>query len=604
MAKKTMANVPESVAVRQRGAFDFIGTYDNLCALQSTVPLVYVKARVKEGLLDINGDRVRMIDWSPILNAIKINKNLRYIALRSYFQHSSAGTNAKKSHYFKRRTPAICFKDVTLLAARSLASCLCVTKALKCLDLQGVPLRKKDIEILTKGIAKNKTLTHVLLDYCQIADSGVAALCQSLKNHPSITHVSLAGCNITPVGAAVISKLVKHQSTQRYSDAWADGLRYRSPDLNCMAGIRRITLNSNPMIGDSGISAIADALKDDLWLKALDLQNCGLSVVGAKYLLTTMEHNRTLIVLDIRQNPMVDNNTLRSVLGRVLLNANERDEAAFPWIKEEPPKDPYKTKKHRQPRGHSHCKKSIIAKWSSPSEGVPCVLPAGHKGFVPWRTAVRASKHQLGLSDEEDDSDVLQLKILDDDSTDELNPKTSDRKPEINENVRALKIHLLDAQRRLIRSKENEEILNQKIMTLEVENSRLRKELNSTLENSKIKSQIEDEMLLESIDKSFNKFHEFLNMLSDMGLGSLVTAAGLDPTTPKQPFSVRSKSTTSHSKARLDKAYLDDEHNEEEKMFQSDAIVIEGTGKNKQKSDPKVRDQEESTDIHSVNSQT
>lgn len=34
-----------------------------------------------------------------------------------------------------------------------------------------------------------------------------------------------------------------------------------------MPGIRRITLNNNPLINDSGALYIADALKDDLWLK-------------------------------------------------------------------------------------------------------------------------------------------------------------------------------------------------------------------------------------------------------------------------------------------------------------------------------------------------
>ena len=34
-----------------------------------------------------------------------------------------------------------------------------------------------------------------------------------------------------------------------------------------MSGIRRITINANPMVGDEGAMALAEALKDDLWLK-------------------------------------------------------------------------------------------------------------------------------------------------------------------------------------------------------------------------------------------------------------------------------------------------------------------------------------------------
>ena len=59
----------------------------------------------------------------------------------------------------------------------------------------------------------------------------------------------------------------QHQSTRRHSEAWKDSLRYRRPDLDRMSGIRRITLNYNPLVNDDGAKAFAEALKDDLWLK-------------------------------------------------------------------------------------------------------------------------------------------------------------------------------------------------------------------------------------------------------------------------------------------------------------------------------------------------
>ena len=34
-----------------------------------------------------------------------------------------------------------------------------------------------------------------------------------------------------------------------------------------MAGIRRITINSNPLVGDQGAKCLAEILKDDLWVK-------------------------------------------------------------------------------------------------------------------------------------------------------------------------------------------------------------------------------------------------------------------------------------------------------------------------------------------------
>lgn len=54
---------------------------------------------------------------------------------------------------------------------------------------------------------------------------------------------------------------------RRHEETWAESLRYRRPDLDCMAGLRRITLNCNTLIGDLGASAFADSLSEDLWLR-------------------------------------------------------------------------------------------------------------------------------------------------------------------------------------------------------------------------------------------------------------------------------------------------------------------------------------------------
>jgi len=516
---------------------DFDGCYEQLCCLQSTMPLQFVKVHLKEGVLDINGDKVRMIDWAPILDSIKINKSLRFIAIRSFFQIPN-GSSCKKSHYFKRKTPAICVKDVTQWIATSLRSCLKVSATIKCLDLQGVPLREKDIALLSKGIESNVSLSYVSLNYCQIADKSVRTFCHSVRNHPCITHMSLSGCNITPRGTEEIAKLIKHQSTLRHSDAWAESLRYRTPNLNCMGGIRRITLNANPMIGDDGMLPFTEALKDDLWLKALDFQQCGISSKGALALLGTMQYNNTLVVLDLRQNPMVDSTTLRTVLGRVLMNANENDESDYPWIKEEPPKDPYCTKRYKPPKGtnKNYGKKANVRLSKNSADSFQTKLKSAprYKSSRAWQAAVQASQSESRLSDD--------VKSEDESSS--------------------------------------EKALNSRIMALEVENARLKKELATTYENSRLKSQLDDDMLLDSIEQSFNKFHDFLNRLHDAGLGSLASAAGLG-----EEFSLPFQTKTTFNETaspRVQKTIENSQH-----LPVSDPIVLQ-TG-------PKLKEQVEKT---------
>uniref|UniRef100_A0A1I8FIF7 DUF4408 domain-containing protein n=1 Tax=Macrostomum lignano TaxID=282301 RepID=A0A1I8FIF7_9PLAT len=67
-------------------------------------------------------------------------------------------------------------------------------------------------------------------------------------------------------------------ATSRHNEAWRDSLRYRRPNFDSMHGLRRIALNNNPLIDDQGAQVLADALKDDLWVKAIDLQGCGIEM--------------------------------------------------------------------------------------------------------------------------------------------------------------------------------------------------------------------------------------------------------------------------------------------------------------------------------------
>lgn len=67
---------------------------------------------------------------------------------------------------------------------------------------------------------------------------------------------------------------------RRHQEAWKGSLRYRRPDLDSMQGLRRITLNFNPMLGDQAAAALADTLKDDLWLKGEPLTDDVIGGVG------------------------------------------------------------------------------------------------------------------------------------------------------------------------------------------------------------------------------------------------------------------------------------------------------------------------------------
>ncbi|XP_010339638.1 centrosomal protein of 78 kDa isoform X6 [Saimiri boliviensis] len=551
----------DSVKLRRDSAADFFSHYEYLCALQDSVPLPAVRACLREGVLDFNADRLRGVDWAPLLSTLKINKDLPLISIKSYFQPWLGDTGSDINKVCRNRVPAIRCKDVSFQLCKALKGCLSISNVLKNLELNGLILREKDLTILAKGLNKSASLVHLSLANCPIGDGGLEVICQGIKNSITLKTVNFTGCNLTWQGADHMAKILKYQTMRRHEETWAESLRYRRPDLDCMAGLRRITLNCNTLIGDLGASAFADSLSEDLWLRALDLQQCGLTNEGAKALLEALETNRTLVILDIRKNPLIDHSMMKAVIKKVLQNGRSA-KSEYQWITSPSVKEPSKTVKQKKRTiilGSGHKGKATIriglAAKKPVSNGrkhslgkeyyAPTPLPPGVSGFLPWRTAARAKRNrgfpliktrdiykqlqQPGFpvtvtvespssseSEEVDDSS---------ESVHEVPEKTSIKQEALQEKLEECLKQLKEE--RVIRLK-----ADKRVSELEHENAQLRNinfSLSEALHAQSLTNMIlDDESVLGSIENSFQKFHAFLDLLKDAGLGQLATMAGID----------------------------------------------------------------------------
>ncbi|NXX98687.1 CEP78 protein, partial [Centropus bengalensis] len=528
----------ESVKIRRQCMLDFYSHYEHLCALEGSVPLKAVKANLSQGALDIIVDRIKAADWVPLLNAMRHNKTLVSIGIRSFYQQSlgESGVERYKTH-FRRRIPAIRSKDLTGQLCKAVKSCLSISDVLKKLELQGLLLRERDLILLTKII--------LILWF--------SAICQSIKNSATIRYVNFTGCNLTWRGAEHIANVLKHQAMKRHGEAWAESLRYRRPDLDYMTGLRRITFNSNMLVGDEGASAFADCLGEDLWLKALDLQQCGISNEGARSLLDALQTNTTLVVLDIRKNPLVDHVLMKNVIARVLMNGNSANSevcvrhflmslgfslnSVFSLL--------FNTglisKKSASP-GKKHA--SVKDSYS------PKPLPPGTKGFLPWRTAERAKRCRGGPVDSAEELPVriqtgIPVKVTVESASTAETEDTEDLDDVIHHPDLAKSLDKIHVTRNKQLQLELEECIEkfeeeqrarvkaeERIMELETENARLRNlnmSLSEILHAQSVTNMIlEDEGVLGSIESTFQKFHAFLDLLKDAGLGQLAVLAGID----------------------------------------------------------------------------
>ncbi|XP_069891893.1 centrosomal protein of 78 kDa isoform X1 [Dipodomys merriami] len=553
----------DSVKLRRASAADFFSHYEYVCALQDVVPLPAVRARLREGVLDLHADRLRPADWAPLLGALCVSRDLPLVSIRSACPPADSDVN----RVGRSRIPAIRSKDVTFQLCKALKGCLSVSSVLRNLELNGLILRERDLITLTQGLNKSASLVHLSLANCPIGDGGVELICQGIKNSISLKTVNFTGCNLTWQGADHIAKILKYQTMRRHEEIWAESLRYRTPDLDRMAGLRRITLNCNMLIGDMGARAFADSINEDLWLRALDLQQCGLTNEGAKALLEALETNRTLAVLDIRKNPLIDHPMMKAVIKKVLQNGTS-SKSEYQWITSPSVKGPPKTTKQKKKTiilGNSRKGKATIRiviwrhrglatkktvsdgrKLALSKHGNPEAQPPGVSGFLPWRTAQRAKRSRgfpliktRDISNELQQGDFPVTVTVESPSSSEMDEMddSSEGVCEVPEKTISVKQEALQGKlEECLKQLKEERIIrlkaDKRVSELETENAQLRNinfSLSEALQAHSLTSMIlDDEGILGSIESSFQKFHAFLDLLKDAGLGQLASMAGID----------------------------------------------------------------------------
>lgn len=213
-----------------------------------------------------------------------------------------------------------------------LSTCLLQSISLQTLQLQNIDIKGKSLSSLCKALSRTKNLSYFSLIHCKLGDAGTQQLCQAIKNIPSLFHLTLVGCQITEKGANAVSNLIKHQSLNRDSAMWQDTLRVGQPILDNMRGLRRVTLSLNPHLGDEGVIALCQVLKEDLWIKAIDLHHCGISAEAGAELLSLVKMNQVIEVVDIRQNPFLEHDLMHKIIAALAGRSQEYAPHHYEWL--------------------------------------------------------------------------------------------------------------------------------------------------------------------------------------------------------------------------------------------------------------------------------
>ena len=198
---------------------------------------------------------------------------------------------------------------VTLLRSlyriRNLSLCQFVAKKLgNELNLRHTSLTSEDalaigyfLSSVSLTALRNVKEFKVDLDSCSLGDAGTKSLmqsiCKSIDPHSAV---------ITPLDLSLLRNEIHEECTS-----------YVAEILNCTNIMSKLWLGFSP-IGDKGLQAIFDALKQNKTLKSLYLFKCGMTDTGVASLADALRTNNTLEYLSISCNDKITDSGLAHLI--------------------------------------------------------------------------------------------------------------------------------------------------------------------------------------------------------------------------------------------------------------------------------------------------
>jgi hypothetical protein len=212
------------------------------------------------------------------------------------------------------KIPVVYTKFVFSLLIEALQKVLIQNSMLESIVLEGLPISNRYMLSLSKGLYKNHSIKHLSFTRSQLGDESCKILCMNIKHLKNIETLNLSHCNLHENGAAAVKDYIRYQKIHRLSESWNRSLRYQPLDCSSLEGLRKVILNNNPDIGDNGLKIITDELSEDVWIKEIEMQNCGLSSDGVEMIIKCLDLNRTIENFNISNNLSISERMQRSVL--------------------------------------------------------------------------------------------------------------------------------------------------------------------------------------------------------------------------------------------------------------------------------------------------
>ncbi|XP_055905745.1 protein Cep78 homolog isoform X2 [Eupeodes corollae] len=306
--------------------------YLELCRAKNYPPNPAIKSKNNAtSILDFFGDKLKVEDWLFVIESLRFDKIVQHLAIRlrknigNVIEHIDS---EKKAKVFRQK-PAVYTKYIFGGIIDAVTYSIQFNKNLTILCLEALPMNENYAVSIAKALSSNTQLKKISFQRSPVGDKGCEAICSSIKCLPSIETLDLSECNLTVLAAGHIGDMIKFQKICRYSEGWQKSLRYQDVDPNTISGLRVILLARNPNITDDGVRIISEVLKEDVWIKIIDMENCGITDIGANLISDCLAINESIIDFNIKNNIEVSkfiHRNIRQQLGKDDDNSEESEE--------------------------------------------------------------------------------------------------------------------------------------------------------------------------------------------------------------------------------------------------------------------------------------
>ncbi|KAH8293986.1 hypothetical protein KR054_007209 [Drosophila jambulina] len=334
LARKSVLVTLPPVVKKSSKSRSFHFRYMELCRAKNLAPVPEIrsKSNATTNYLELCGDKLAVNDWLLLTEALHHDLVLQQLVVRlrrSYPQSNIDPIDTEKRARLFRQRPVIFTRFIFGSLVQAIANCVSSNKNLSVLKLEGLPLQDGYIETIAKSLADNECLETVSFSKSNIGDRGCEVVCNTAKYLNRIETFDLSECGLTSKGAEHVADMMRMQKITRFSQGWEKSLRYRSVDVNTIGGLRTILLANNPEMGDDGVQMIAEVLKEDAWIKKIDMEGCGLTDVGANMILDCLALNTAITEFNVRNNEGISKFLLRSIRDQLGEPAEEKQEPEY-----------------------------------------------------------------------------------------------------------------------------------------------------------------------------------------------------------------------------------------------------------------------------------